>query len=117
MTTKLKEPHLPTTVADEPLEQQFRQLADEWLASYDRWSSDPSDWVLCLPYQQIIALGKPALPLILRELRRHPQHWFWALHVLSGEDPVPRESAGQFRAMIEAWLAWGKSRGHLSDDP
>ena len=39
-------------------------------------------------YQQIIGLGEPALPLIFGELRREPDHWFWALGAITGENPV-----------------------------
>jgi hypothetical protein len=28
------------------------------------------------PYQQIIGMGPPAVPLILEELRREPDQWF-----------------------------------------
>ena len=94
-------------------ERKFRALVDEWYATYDRFSSDPTDWVLALPYQRVIALGEDAIPLILDELKRRPNHWFWALHVLSGEDPVAPENVGRFDEMVKSWLNWGKSRGYV----
>jgi len=39
-------------------------------------------------YQQIIGLGEPALPLIFGELRREPDHWFWALGAITGKPSV-----------------------------
>jgi len=62
-------------------------------------------------YQQIIALGPPVIPLILRELRERPDHWFWALNAITGEDPVGPED--DFDQAVEAWLRWGRERGYL----
>jgi len=62
------------------------------------------------PYQKIIAMGKPAVPLILAQLRTEgddPDQWFWALRVITGENPVRPEHQGDFLAMANAWLAWG----------
>lgn len=64
-------------------------------------------------YQQIIGLGEPALPLIFRELRREPDHWFWALQAITGENPIPEENAGDLEAMTIDWLAWAKTHGYL----
>ena len=61
-------------------------------------------------YQQIIGMGKEAIPLILEELQREEDHWFWALKAITGEDPVPGKDWGKIQAMRAAWLAWGRSR-------
>lgn len=63
------------------------------------------------PYQQIIGMGQAALPLILAELAREPDHWFWALEAITQEDPVPAEARGKVPEMADAWLAWGKQKG------
>lgn len=62
-------------------------------------------------YQQIIGMGKDAVPLILDELRREPDHWFWALHAITGDDPVPSNGRGKLEGMTRAWLDWGVRRG------
>ena len=64
-------------------------------------------------YQQIVALGPEVVPLLLRELERSPDHWFRALHTLTGADPVPTESRGKMRDMADAWLRWGASKGTI----
>jgi hypothetical protein len=43
-------------------------------------------------YQRIIEMGQPVMPLIFRELEREPDHWFWALQSITGENPVKLES-------------------------
>src|SRR5438034_1096845 len=92
------------------LERKFEQLARKW-KSESRFMSSSSDMAMLIPYQQIIGLGPAVLPLIFRELEREPDHWFWALSVITGENPVPPESRGNLDAMTEAWLAWGRNDG------
>ena len=93
------------------LEQRFNALADQWrndtlfLSSVDKMAIHPA-------YQRIIGMGPQALPLILRELQASPDHWFWALHAISGEDPVRPGAA--FEEAADAWLAWGKERGYIA---
>ena len=59
-------------------------------------------------YQEIISMGKDAIPFLLAELKREPAHWFWALKAITGEDPVKPGQRGRMKEMAEAWLAWGK---------
>lgn len=62
-------------------------------------------------YQRIIGMGEKVLPLILAELEREPDHWFWALKAICGVDPVPAEQRGRLRAMTVAWLHWANEQG------
>ena len=39
------------------------------------------------PYQRIIGLGLPVVPLILEELNREPNQWFWALEAITEQKP------------------------------
>lgn len=92
------------------LESRFNDLAEKW-ASETAHQSMMSSVVLHKSYQEIIGLGHDVLPLILRRLSTEPNHWFWALRAISGEDPVPADQAGKFDAMRQAWLRWGRGRG------
>ena len=65
-------------------------------------------------YQQIIGIGEPAVPLLLDELSREPDHWFWALEAITQENPVPKEAAGKVRLMAQAWVAWGIREGYIT---
>lgn len=88
----------------------FDTYAEEWTAQTSHLSvlgrrlMHPS-------YQKIIGLGRDALPLILSRLLSRPDHWFWALRSISGEDPVRPEDVGTFDAMRDAWIRWGRKRG------
>jgi hypothetical protein len=89
---------------------QFDDWARQW-KSETRYVSSTSDMVLHPAYQRIIGLGPAAVPLILDELRREPNHWFWALKAITGEDPVPPADRGRLDRMTAAWLAWGQRAG------
>ncbi len=62
-------------------------------------------------YQQIIGMGRNAIPLILAEMKETPGHWFWALKSITGEDPVLPEQRGRIKEMTEAWINWGRNQG------
>ncbi len=89
---------------------QFRALASEWRAA-TAFLSSTTAMVAHPNYQAIIALGAPAVPLLLRELENEPAHWFEALKAITGEDPVSPGDWGKIPAMTAAWLAWGRNRG------
>ena len=63
-------------------------------------------------YQQIIGMGRVAVPYILRELSRQAEHWFWALKAITGQDPVPERDRGDLAGMARAWLVWGARYGY-----
>jgi hypothetical protein len=65
-------------------------------------------------YQQIIGMGMEVVPLLLGELARELDHWFWALKAITGVDPVSPASRGKMREMAEAWFHWGRQQGYLS---
>jgi len=56
------------------------------------------------PYQRIVGMGLSAVPLILEELRREPDQWFWALEAITEENPVLPQAAGKVREMARAWI-------------
>lgn len=98
------------TTAD-PTERMFRELARVWKTDTLYLSSPPAmakHWA----YQQIIDLGPPVVPLLLRELRSKPDFWFAALRALTGANPVAPEDAGKVQAMADAWVKWGEAN-HL----
>lgn len=94
----------------QPLEIKFRELVARWkserseIASFAKMAMHPA-------YQEIIEMGQKATPLILKEMRRDPDHWFWALNAIEGVDPVPEVSRGKFAEMTTAWIDWGIEKG------
>ena len=97
---------------DELLEaQKFQMLAKQW-RDETRHLPLMSDVVLNAAYQQIVGMGTPAIPLILQELRNQPDHWFWALRSITGENPVSPADRGHVSKMAAAWLKWGREHGY-----
>jgi len=96
----------PASRQMETVPQKFARLAKEWKEETKFLSSLPQ---MCMhpAYQQIIGMGQLALPLLLRELVRERDHWFWALHAITGVNPVSPASSGDVDAMAEAWIRWG----------
>lgn len=95
---------------DPALERRFRDLVREWKEA-TQFTSSLTRMVTHPAYQQIIGMGREALPLLFAELCREPDHWFWALRAITGADPVPAEDRGKLGAMTAAWLGWAKEHG------
>jgi hypothetical protein len=100
----------PADLADQSTAARFAELASTWRADTEYLSS-PAAMADHPAYREIIAMGEPAIPLILAELEARPDFWFEALRALTGENPVPIESRGNVNAMASAWLEWGHSHG------
>lgn len=83
-----------------------------WWMEETALSSSLRDIVAHPAYQQIIALGPAALPLILRDLERQPRHWSPALRAITGASPVPKEHAGKLPLIAEDWLRWARENDH-----
>lgn len=105
------EEHYRYPVTRRPLSdaQKFYSLAEAWRQDV-RFTSSLTQMILHPMYQRIIGMGFAAVPFLLRELERKPDHWFWALTAITGADPVKPEDRGKLRKMTDAWLRWGKEQ-------
>jgi hypothetical protein len=96
----------------EELEREFSRLSSTWreetrnISSMTRVLGHPA-------YQMIIDMGPNVIPLLLREVQERPDHWFYALNIITGENPVKQEYAGNVKKMREAWVRWGKEHNYL----
>ena len=103
---------LPSAFVQADAARRFVTLSTRWdqetaaLSSVSQMAMHPA-------YQEVIGMGRTAVPLILRELQNKPRHWFWALRAITGEDPILPEERGKVRAMAAAWVQWGKEHGHI----
>lgn len=89
----------------------FRELADRWRSETAHLSNIRKK-ALHPAYQEIIGMGALAVPHILEEMKRQPGQWFWALHAITGADPVADDQRGKLAEMTEAWLQWGRQHGY-----
>jgi hypothetical protein len=90
----------------------FNQRACQWIRETQHLSN-VEQIVIHPAYQQIIGMGPVVVPYILEAMRIRPNHWFWALSAITGENPVLEEDAGDIRKMTEAWLRLGRERGWI----
>lgn len=105
--------------SDEEFAKRFAQLAATWkqatahMSIMARQAKHPA-------YQEIIAMGERAVPLILADLEKNGDHWFIALHQITGaEPPIPAEHKRELgpgwidiNGMQAAWIAWGREQGY-----
>jgi plasmid stabilization system protein ParE len=95
----------------ESLEERFDRLAAEWRAG-TAYISSSSELVAHPAYREIVRLGTPVIPFLLRELERRSGHWHRALHDITGIDPVATEHRGNIEKAAAAWLEWGREQGY-----
>ena len=75
--------------------------------------SNPKAKAMLPEYQRIIGLGESAVLPMLEDLAANgPEHWFWALHAVTGENPVGPDDGGNLQAVTNAWLNWGVEAGY-----
>jgi hypothetical protein len=64
-------------------------------------------------YQEMIALGPPALPFLFKDLERTQDgHLSKALTAITGAHPVPPAARGHIEQIASAWLTWARENGH-----
>lgn len=108
----LEPPHLEfiRSKYTEVIREDFLKLAEAWhkdtdyQSSIQRKTGHPA-------YLKIISMGKAVVPFILQELQKRGGHWFIALSVITGADPVPSEHYGDMEKVTEDWLGYGKEQG------
>ena len=104
---------MSTTHVATPIRERFDELKDDW-KSKTRHLSNTAQISLVFSYQQIIGMGPAVVPLILAELEREPDQWFWALEAITGECPIAQCDAGDVEASALAWVEWGRQKGLLA---
>jgi len=104
---------MSSTQVSESIHERFYELRDDW-KSTTRHLSNTAQISLVFSYQKIIGMGPAVVPLILSELDKEPDHWFWALEAITDENPVSENDAGDIQASSRAWVRWGRDRGLLA---
>ncbi|HEY2252843.1 MAG TPA: hypothetical protein VGH74_17350 [Planctomycetaceae bacterium] len=96
----------------EPIRARYEKLKKEWQAD-TRFVSSTTEIAMHLSYQKIIGMGPAVVPLILQDLSREADHWFWALMSITDSNPVNPQNAGVPSAMARDWLSWGAKNGYF----
>lgn len=96
----------------ETLEERFQRLLETWHRATDHHSS--LTIIRSHPaFRELVALGDPAVPLMLRALA-DPFNFelTTALQAITGEAPAAVEAPADREGIVNAWLRWGGQRGH-----
>ena len=102
--------HPSDTPSSETVLERFRRLEAKWLAEVG-YSSSSTVLRSHPAFLEIVNLGDPVVPFMLRDLEERPRLWVWALSQITGADPVPAEDRGNIAKMSAAWLRWGREHG------
>jgi hypothetical protein len=98
---------VPATQPTESVAEKFKRLAAVWREAAPMHPRQPVRYDHPA-YQEIVAMGPAVVPFLLSDLAQNHRHWFWALHLITGADPVlPTEREDPF-AMTDPWLRWGR---------
>jgi hypothetical protein len=92
------------------IESIFETLKNDWVRS-TRFSNSLSEINDDESLKKIIGLGQIIVPLILKDLKDSPKHWFYALKVLTRANPIKKADAGNLEKMKTAWLSWADKNG------
>jgi hypothetical protein len=96
----------------ESIEARFLRLAAMWQDETAHHSSSTVRYNHPA-YREIIAMGKPVVPLLLHDLERTHRRWFMALQTITGAAPIPPADTGKLPEMTAAWLQWGRENGWI----
>lgn len=104
---------MPVTAAPraETVEERFQRLLRTWHAEVAHLSST-SRRIAHPAFQEIIGMGREAVPLLLREMERTKNgHLTSALQAILGVNPVVPEDHGKIAKVAETWLSWARENG------
>jgi hypothetical protein len=90
----------------------FKRLLELWRKETEYMSSMTQAF-LHPAYQEIVGMGKEALPFIFRAMEQNPDWFFWALRAITGENPVRTEHRGRLKEMTIDWIEWAKEKGYI----
>ena len=103
----------PPTRKTKKIRDQFEDYFQEWQSATALLSSGRA--IVSHPdYERIIGMGEAVIPFILMKLQKNPQHLFFALYQITGENPVSYAHAGNLENMTTDWLNWGHEKGYLN---
>ena len=91
----------------------------KYILSRNKWKemktfiSDTNKIISLQPYREIVLLGKIAIPWIIRDLRKAPDHWFHALKEITGENPISEKNLGNIIEMSNDWIKWAQENGYI----
>lgn len=100
--------------------EEFLEHAEQWIKETSHLSS--TERFFNEHHRKIVEMGEAVVPILLADLvdglekPEGPTHWFWALKLITEEDPVPEKDRGLIEPMALAWIEWGRKNGKIKKD-
>jgi hypothetical protein len=92
------------------VEERFQTLRADWLRSVFL-ASDTIARREHPAFQEILELGRPAVKILLEDMKTHGVNWCAALYFITGEQPVSAEHLYVSELAMADWLKWGSNHG------
>jgi len=86
----------------------FEILKQQWFEEI-MFTSDPLEIVSNRHYKEIVDLGYSVVPFLLQDMKLNHSHWFTALRLIIGANPIKKEHFGDIPKMVDDWLDWSKN--------
>lgn len=83
----------------------FCNLKEKWMNETAHMSSI-KDRCQNSTYQKIIEMDLKVVPFLIKDMEKNNTHWFWALHSITGANPVKKENQGRVEDMVKDWKNW-----------
>ena len=93
---------------DTEVDDLFAELQEAWKTETAAYPS-VRDRIMHPAYQRIVGLGPQVVPLIIEQLQRDVDHWFWALAMIVGHDAAP--AARTVDEAAKGWVEWAAENG------
>lgn len=100
---------------DQDIKRKFDELKEVWFSETINYSR-PKHIIAHPAYEDIIDMGQDVLPLIIDEMKKELEGekgvhlWFFALHKITNENPVPSSQWGDVREMAKTWIKWAEEK-------
>jgi hypothetical protein len=101
-------------VRDSAIKDEFNALVQQWRRDTSL-SSSTSRRTMHPSFLRIITMRESVLPLIYRELKTSPGHWFPVLRAITGANPVAPEDAGRIDIMKAKWMRYLEQNGFTKE--
>jgi len=100
------------TIDQGSLAAHFDALTQQWAAHCARvaLSSNMADYLNAPSYRSLVALGNPAIPLIIERYKRDNLPWGFALDDITGLHMIPNRNSYNPPSTKRLWLEWWESQ-------
>jgi hypothetical protein len=102
--------YIPSLNNTDSIQRRFRFHFLKW-SRETRFESSATKILYHKSFLKIIGLGPLAIPEILAEIKKNPSFLFFALELITDEDPTDPNREGEIKHACQCWLDWANKKG------